>query len=74
MIQRLKIAPEVFLILRSGCIKVIAHELPRDARIVDRGMDGPDFFLDIESEEFDMPGSVTAPVLTECVRCEETPA
>lgn len=74
MIRRLKIAPEIFLILKSDCIKVIAHELPPDARIMDRGMDGSEFFIDVESDEFDTPGALDPPCLTTCTRCEEVPA
>jgi len=74
MIRRMKIAPELFLVFRSECVKVVAHGLPPDARIVDRGVDGADFFLDVESDEFDSPAQLIAPMLTECTRCEETPA
>ena len=75
MIRRLRISPELFLHLRGGCVRILANELPDDARIVGRGMDGAEFYLDVESEEFDdTPGDLTPPLLQECRQCESVSA
>jgi hypothetical protein len=74
MTRRLRISPELFLHLRGECVRIIANEMPDDARIVGRGMDGSEFYLDVESEEFDTPGDLAAPVLQECRQCEGLPA
>lgn len=51
-VRRMLVSPEFLVMLSRGRYEVLENELPADAKVVSAGMDGPDFFLTVESDEF----------------------